>query len=166
MIARAGYEIRFLFAMTGSVVHTTRRMKNAKSPCLWEMGYKGVDRDDLAEWLEKHPDAIVIDVRYGFIPPAAPWSQHALRTALGDRYRHYRSLGNKNYKSGGPIELSDAQRGVRALRRLLDEGWEPVLMCACKEYEGCHRTEVVRELEKTAKFKLRSVFGKRQQGLF
>jgi uncharacterized protein (DUF488 family) len=114
---------------------------------IWEMGYRGVSRESLLEWLEAHPKAVLVDVRYGMIHPKNPWSQVSLRKVLGDRYRHFQSLGNVNYKSDtAPVELADQDKGLDALMKLASKGFEPVLMCACERYEQCHRSHVVEVL--------------------
>lgn len=81
--------------------------------------------------------AVLVDIRYS--PYGRPaWRQPELRKALGYRYIHLRALGNVNYKSGS-IRLVNYAAGRDALAKL---DRPAVLLCACGNPQGCHRTVV------------------------
>lgn len=86
----------------------------------------------------------LFDIRFAPGRPGAVWSRENLSRLLGGRYRWAGDmLGNRNYSGGGPIELVDATTGIMVLGSLLRGGYTPVLMCACGDYESCHRRVVV-----------------------
>lgn len=60
----------------------------------------------------------------------------------GVRYVWYQSLGNRNYKQGGPIELTHPELGVRHVVAALLAGRDVILLCACADERRCHRTLV------------------------
>jgi uncharacterized protein (DUF488 family) len=95
------------------------------------------------------PGAALLDIRtspYSRRMPA--WSQANLVRAYPAHYMWVAQLGNVNYrpkdrKKG--IELYDAAEGVAIVTRLLRSGHDCILLCACKDYQKCHR-KVVYEL--------------------
>jgi uncharacterized protein (DUF488 family) len=135
---------------------------------VWHMGYRGVDPDELFDWMKKHPKATVVDIRYGYINKANPWSQTHLRDRLASRYKHFRSLGNVNYRDDSlKVRLEDLDKGVQALMRLLEKGRQPVLFCVCETLHECHRGIVLDALEIELKFRTEQVFGEQTApGLF
>ncbi|MGH2478078.1 MAG: DUF488 family protein, N3 subclade [Ktedonobacteraceae bacterium] len=88
---------------------------------------------------------ILLDIRYR---PYSRWrpafNHQALYERYGVQYAHEQALGNVNYQ-GGPIALLDAAKGVELVLNLLRNGNTVMLLCACKDYERCHR-KVVYEL--------------------
>ncbi|SRR5579875_2316182 len=58
------------------------------------------------------------------------------------RYVWYRSLGNRNYRQGGPIQLANPEQGVRHVVAALLAGRDVILLCACADERHCHRTLV------------------------
>lgn len=111
---------------------------------LYTVGYQGLKVDELKATAEKL-GAMLADVRYSPRSRDPNWSGKRLAEALGDRYCHLQSLGNRNYKgSGGEIELEDIDQGTLAVKLLLEK--QPViLMCACWNLQECHR-KVVSEI--------------------
>ncbi|GIK40407.1 MAG: hypothetical protein BroJett011_42400 [Chloroflexota bacterium] len=91
-------------------------------------------------------EAVVFDIR--FSPRShrpAWWSKKALIELLGERYNHVGALGNKNYQSGGDIEIVDYETG----RRLIEQSERPViLLCVCppENFRTCHRTIIAEQL--------------------
>ena len=108
---------------------------------LHHFGYAGQDARALRAWLEAH-DALLVDVRMKPIARHPSWRGPALQRALGDRYRHVAALGNVNFR-GGPVELVNAEAGVREVGELLAAGRPVVVMCVCRDYQVCHRRQVV-----------------------
>jgi hypothetical protein len=60
------------------------------------------------------------------------------------RYVWYRSLGNRNYRQGGPIQLASPEQGVRHVVAALLAGRDVILLCACADARRCHRLLVAR----------------------
>ena len=106
------------------------------------IGYSGRSVEEIYR-LALQLDAVVFDVRYS--PRSRNWqfSGKNLRETLGDRYRHVKSFGNKNYK-GGPVALVDFEDG---LDQVLASDKPVILMCVCGDPERCHRAEVGRLLQ-------------------
>jgi hypothetical protein len=67
--------------------------------------------------MEEHPDLLMIDTRLKPWSQMQMWREESLRAIYGERYRWYgQSLGNLNYKTGGPVRLADAETSLRNLR--------------------------------------------------
>ena len=58
---------------------------------------------------------------------------------MGERYYWLSDFGNVNYKNGGPIAISDFDKGVERLEPLRTAGRAVVLMCGCPDVNVCHR---------------------------
>ena len=92
-------------------------------------------------------DGLLIDIRLSPWSQRACWRRPALEGLLGGRYRHLPMLGNRNFRSGGPVEIVNLGRGLDVLSRHLDASPRPlVLLCACARLEGCHRRSVAEAL--------------------
>lgn len=104
---------------------------------LYTIGYSGLALEDVARFVEER-DALLIDTRLKPYSPRPEWQKAAIGRRLGTRYMSVPKLGNVNYKIGGPIQLQDEDGGISVIMNALDE--RPViLLCACKEPDGCHR---------------------------
>lgn len=91
----------------------------------------------------------LVDIRK---KPASRWypafNKKALVEQFSLKYGHCPELGNLNYKLEDRekgIVLADPDEGIRRVMRLLENGVDVLLLCACKDYEHCHR-KVVYEL--------------------
>ncbi len=58
------------------------------------------------------------------------------------RYVWYRSLGHRNYRQGGPIQLEQPEQGVGHVVAALLAGRDVILLCSCADERHCHRTLV------------------------
>ena len=104
---------------------------------VYTLGYSGRKPAEILQIAEEL-DATVFDVRFSPRSRVPHWSRKRLTEFLGDRYRHVRALGNRNYR-GGPIELEDFPAGLE----LIQDSERPViLMCACKDPAICHRSTI------------------------
>lgn len=98
--------------------------------------------------MQEHPRLIMIDTRLKPWSHLAAWRSQTLQTTYGERYRWAgQSLGNVNYKNGGPIRLADPVAGLRGLRHWLQHGYDLLLLCGCVDYACCHRKTVVEALQ-------------------
>lgn len=97
---------------------------------------------------ERH---ILCDIRFRPYSRWRPAFNHgALRERHGEQYALFLDLGNVNYQDPhGDIVLNNPDTGVRDILNLLESGRSVMLMCACKDYERCHR-KVVYELVRGA----------------
>lgn len=93
------------------------------------------------------PHSWLVDIRYS--PRCrwnAQWNQQALRIKYGRQYIHLPCFGNVNYnKPGQPIQLANPDKQLSSMVQHLLDGRSFLLLCACKDYERCHR-KVVYEL--------------------
>lgn len=107
----------------------------------------------ITAWMESNPSALLVDIRYSPHSRWSPhWSRKALEAAWGGRYRHIRTLGNVNYNRPGlSIQLADAEAGVRWAVEALQAGHSLLLLCACREYEHCHRKLVEEQVMQAIK---------------
>lgn len=121
-------------------------------------GYAAKGADSLLEQLMTNPKALIVDVR---LSPHSRWRPCYNVNALFTRYNvdeqaslsasahttRYvwlgATLGNKNYDNDLPIELVNADEGLRQLTDILTRGRDIVLMCACSRYITCHRHVIV-----------------------
>lgn len=99
--------------------------------------------------------ADVVDIRLSACSRQPGWSKPELQAVFGPRYQHVPALGNANYKSrneeknrndepGGGIQLANVELGLKILLspRRLEAGRPAILLCGCREPEGCHRSMV------------------------
>lgn len=106
------------------------------------LGYTEPDAQQRLDAFMARPDTGLVDIRYS---PRSRWRPEFNQAALIERYGalrygHCKALGNVNYnKPGEPIKLSDPFMGTRMVIHLLQGGRSLILLCACKDYERCHR---------------------------
>lgn len=103
---------------------------------VYTFGYSGVKAEVLPKLLDLL-DADLFDIRYSAGSMNPDYSGKRLRERLGFRYNHIRALGNENYREDNkPIKILDYEAG----RIAIECNPKPVvLMCACKEFDSCHR---------------------------
>jgi uncharacterized protein (DUF488 family) len=112
---------------------------------IYTFGYNGRDPQALRDLLVEM-DAVLVDIRFNPVSRQPGWNRYdtketiGLATLLGNSYCYMSALGNVNYK-GGDIELKAPAIGV-AMLQILAEEHTVVLMCACREFEKCHRKTV------------------------
>ena len=107
---------------------------------LYTVGYAGLEHVEQLQLFLSH-EVLLVDIRYF---PASRWRPEWSRKRLSERfapnYEHIRELGNVNYHSLDlPIELFDAKRGVTKIVSFLQEGYDICLLCACADWQSCHR---------------------------
>lgn len=93
-------------------------------------------------------DALVLDVRYSPFTAMPFWGQRQLRELLGSSYRHIKALGNVNYKDHGNIQIADMDSGCNEVIDLIVLDFPCILLCACRDYDTCHRKVVAEELKR------------------
>lgn len=110
---------------------------------IFTTGYTGQRHESLPALLDFH-EAVLADIRFGPSSRHLQWTKNYLELLLKNRYIHVPALGNRNYKTGGAIQIHNLELGIRLI-----ESWHTnvILMCACAELENCHRRVVKNELE-------------------
>jgi len=112
---------------------------------LLTLGYMEHDAMPRLDAFLAQPRTSLVDIRYS---PRSRWRPAFNQSALIGRYgwatyRHCKSLGNVNYnKPGESIKLYAPFEGVRLVLSLLQGGHSLLLLCACKNYDRCHRKTV------------------------
>lgn len=113
---------------------------------LYTMGYSNWNIEQLAAELERL-GALLIDIRYNPFSSRPEWRKEELRRRFRGNYIHASALGNVNYQ-GGPIELANPHKAVTPIRAHLAE--RPcILMCACSDWQQCHRRQAATFLART-----------------
>lgn len=111
---------------------------------VYEVGYGGRAPGELLAAVERL-GAALFDVRLSPRSRQPAWNRGRLEAVFGARYAHVPELGNANYKDpAGGIELADPEAGLARVRAAVRP---VVLMCACRDYRGCHRRTVAELLE-------------------
>ena len=112
---------------------------------LYTYGYTGGTIDDLQEYIAA--GAFILDIRYSPNGRNPIWRKEHLEAVLGAEYVWVHRLGNRAYRSGGPIRIVDLEGGLAILQDFLAES-PVVLLCACPDVDSCHRALVAREAAK------------------
>ena len=124
------------------MIHNAHRPEILRQGELLTLGYTEPDALQRLDTFLAQSDTGLVDIRYS---PRSRWRPVFNQAALIERYGplkygHCRELGNVNYnKPNEPIKLSAPEEGVRWVVRLLRGGHSVMLLCACKNYEHCHR---------------------------
>src|SRR6266487_2644429 len=119
--------------------------RNMTTGTLYTLGYAEPNATERLEALMAQPRTAIVDIRYApYSRWSASWNSRTLMHKYGPiRYHHAGELGNVNYnKPGLPIQLADPDVWVQKCVKSLQQGWSLVLLCACKDYERCHRKTV------------------------
>lgn len=114
---------------------------------LYTLGYTEPEAAEKLAQLMADPDMLLVDIRlYPNSRWAFQWNKKALRNRYPGRYQWLgESLGNLNYKAKDRekgIQLAHPEWGKVVLLDRLSRH-DIVLLCACKNYETCHRKTVV-----------------------
>lgn len=117
------------------------------------IGYTGRKPAEIAA-IVRESDGLLLDIRYSAKSRNPAWNKRQLEEMLSGKYCHLWEWGNVNYK-GGEIDIADYDYGLTMLQAIIKDaeaagnlsGNEIILlMCACKDADHCHRTEVARLL--------------------
>lgn len=111
------------------------------------VGYGNPKHRILIDQLMHEANTLLVDVRYSKSSAIPGWHSTSLVRKYEDRYVYMgRTLGNKHYKDGKPIEIVDLSGGIIDLMSLLWDGNTVLLLCGCGAMEptkehpyGCHR---------------------------
>jgi uncharacterized protein (DUF488 family) len=118
---------------------------------IYTLGYATWALDEVRE-TAKMLGAVVVDVRLQARSSKPGFSKKSLSCELEGYYLHFPAFGNENYRNipPGPTEIADFEAGRRRLKNVPREcGFLPetvILMCGCKDYRQCHRSELAARL--------------------
>ncbi len=113
-------------------------------PC----GYS-IHSAQIAALMQADPSLLLIDLRKSPDSSMAVWKKPYLIETYGERYGWFgETLGNLNFKSGGPIKLVNPEPGIAHLADLLQQGYNLLPFCGCANYHTCHRSEVIDLLQR------------------
>ena len=104
------------------------------------------------------PRRVIVDIRLVTYSSAKfpMWHKGSLAERYGHnaqgkaRYIHGSALGNLNYKPEDRdkgFDLKAKRTGLDKLKSFLDAGYQPILLCGCRDYTYCHRAYVVQMLK-------------------
>ncbi|GCE15310.1 DUF488 family protein [Tengunoibacter tsumagoiensis] len=102
----------------------------------------------LVTWMEDL-STVLVDIRFRPVSRWHPeWNKRRLQERWGARYLTIQALGNINYNQPDmPIKIQDPDKGIAELVRLMQAGYQPIVLCACKHYATCHRHTVIELLQ-------------------
>jgi hypothetical protein len=101
--------------------------------------------DSLVEALmQEYPQVVLLDIRlHARSRWCSAWNKSVLWAKWGERYVHEKRLGNVNYQyDDRPVKLLDPEAVLPSLLVQLQQGAIFLLLCACKNYDACHRKVV------------------------
>jgi len=108
----------------------------------YTFGYSGRKLEDIIRAADRE-DLTIADIRLVARSRKPDFNKGRLSAALGQRYIHLQEFGNLNYRRGGMVVLADSDAGVWRLSLLIGK---VAFMCACKNFEECHRSTVAQIL--------------------
>lgn len=112
------------------------------------IGYTEPDAQARVDAFVAQPRAYLVDIRlrpYSRFRPQ--WNRPVLQARYQRRYVHLRGLGNVHYQDRRlPIHLLDPELHIQHLAEQLSRGTSYLLLCACKDYEHCHRKVVYEQI--------------------
>ncbi len=108
------------------------------------IGYTEKDAVQRIEAFLTRPRSGLIDIRKdAFCSWSAQWNRDALKQKYGNQYIHLPCFGNVNHgQSGKPISLANPGERLDDVVNALMRGSSLLLLCACKDFERCHRKTV------------------------
>src|SRR5437763_4119400 len=115
---------------------------------LCPLGYAAPHIDDQVAYFGRFfPTVVLLDIRLKAHSRWYPaWNKGALQAKWGPCYVHEKRLGNVNYQyKDRPIELFSSEAALPWVLEQLQQNVGLLLLCACQDYERCHR-KVVTEL--------------------
>jgi hypothetical protein len=82
----------------------------------------------------------LVDIRYGRNSYQEEWSGACLRRHFRSSYHAVPELGDVNHLAPqNPIQLADPSTGLAKVDLLLEAGFDCLLLCACPDWQRCHR---------------------------
>lgn len=111
-------------------------------------GYGFKESMQVLQQLMEDPTTYLVDIRKSPKTGYTGFNDYELKQQFRDRYVPVLELGNLNYK-GGPIRIANPIQGIDRLVKGLNKGYRLVVLCGCRDYDGCHRKTAVELLKGT-----------------
>ncbi len=122
---------------------------------LYTLGYATPGATAELEEVMQDESVLLIDIRLRAGSRWWPtWNKKQLRERWAGRYTHEKRLGNSNYRDRSlPVVLHGphVEQAIVGAVALLHQGYSLVLLCACKDYETCHRKVVAEMIQHAMK---------------
>jgi hypothetical protein len=119
--------------------------KQMNTGTLETIGYTEPDAAQRIAAFLAQPRTGLVDIRYSpYCRWDKQWNTQALLAKYGStKYIHLKCFGNINYnRPGQPISLAHPGERLNSMVNALLHGSSLMLLCACKDYERCHRKTV------------------------
>jgi hypothetical protein len=119
--------------------------KQMNTGTLETIGYSEPDAAQRIAAFLAQPRTGLVDIRYSpYCRWDKQWNTQALQARYGNKkYIHLRCFGNVNYnRPEQPISIANPGERLDSLVNALMRGASLMLLCACKDYEQCHRKTV------------------------
>lgn len=121
---------------------------------VYAFGYRGSSWGAFSEYI-KSTEAIAVDIRHAPYSNFNPfWSKKSLKRSLGSSYTHIPEFGNRAYKEKGQYDIVDIDAGIQKLKFYLDLDFDCVLICACEDYNTCHRRIISEQIKSQLEIKI------------
>ena len=92
----------------------------------------------------------LVDIRYSRRSYLDEWSGSSLRRHFRSSYHAVPELGDVNHLApANPMQLLDPTTGLAKVGLLLEAGMDCLLVCACPDWQHCHRRLVATLLKQT-----------------
>lgn len=115
---------------------------------LYTLGYLAPDAQERLDELLTDPHTYLVDIRYHAVSRKPGWGGASLQKKYGKKYHPLSGLGNRNYnKPGEPIEISMPEL-IPIVVSPLRKGYNLILLCACKDFDSCHRKVVCEMIQR------------------
>lgn len=122
---------------------------------LYTLGYATPGALAELEEVMQDESVLLIDIRLRAGSRWWPaWNKKQLRARWAGRYTHEKRLGNINYRDRSlPVVLHGPhiEQAIEGAVSLLQVGFSLVLLCACKDYDTCHRKVVAEMIQHAMK---------------
>lgn len=117
---------------------------------IYSFGYQNYSYYQLVDKLKLNLISCVIDTRLNPYSYDPFWQKDYLSENLiknNISYIHIKEFGNINYKIKNNIKINNFNSGLEKLDKVLLNNKNVALMCACKDYNSCHRKVLVEMLK-------------------
>ena len=122
---------------------------------LYTLGYATPGAASELDEAMQDESVLLIDIRLRASSRWWPvWNKKQLRERWIGRYTHEKRLGNVNYRERSlPVVLHGphVEQAIEGAVVLLRQGYSLVLLCACKNYDSCHRKVVAEMIQHVMK---------------
>jgi uncharacterized protein (DUF488 family) len=124
---------------------------------IYTIGYTSTTPEELIE-LVSSLESILVDIRISPYSKDYRWRQKSLQQYFNDKYLHIKEFGNANYKIGS-IKISNPHLGIIKITPTI-KNQSVILLCACYDYEKCHRKQVSSLLAEAFHLEVEHLYGK------